>query len=432
LLELQKTTGIPAREILQRGLLTPDVIRGTPDFSTMLQAGENRRILEAAGYGDKVAGLKPYKWPGAPSLSLAEQNELSKTAARLEAVGAARGREAAAKQFLLGPRRPDSAFVYQTQEVVTDPRIGHLPGLRPGTLGKKEFLTSRVKSAFTDPGGMDILHRNLGLETIATRAMQGAWRPSPRHRIEYNPGYAAGVEVPLTRAGRIPKRVEQKLRTAAAVRGAMTAQLASPYSGMVPAKRGTDLFIPAEGKLSRADIGKYVRKYGLEDAAVADYGRGAGLLNWTGKPYPTQTATDIGALLGAKASPRRARNVADPNMSYFDLESEWLKAPGSRAVTHRMMDELGKLSKADFKAIDQKNIRQAAGDIHKLYASKAKKGEPVRADLMNLLATVRDKGFAGLRKALRSNSAFLPTLAAIGLAPTLYRISRPADSRDGA
>ena len=37
LYEKQAQTGLGARDIIQRGLLTPDVIRGTPDFATLLK-----------------------------------------------------------------------------------------------------------------------------------------------------------------------------------------------------------------------------------------------------------------------------------------------------------------------------------------------------------------------------------------------------------
>ena len=440
LTEKQAALNMPARDILQKGLLTTDDIRGTVDFASLMKDPNYANILERAGYGSQLDALKPVRFgDNAPNLNLAEQNELMNTAARIEYLGALRGRESAAKQFAVprsGPKSGERAHVYATEEVVPGEDIGHLPRVLKASEGEKAHLTSRVRGALTDPQGMDILHRNLGLPTIATRAMQGAWRASPKHKIQFSPGYAAGVELPLTKAGRLTKRDEQKLRTAATVRGAMTAQHGSPYSGLLADARGTDLIVPKDTKLSPSEIRKYVAKKGLEDAAIVDYGKGAGLLNWTGKPYTFESAKEIGNLLGSikrvkgkvTGEPVSARNVVDPDMSYVDLQSEWLKAPGSRAVTNRMMAELDKLGAAGFKRLDQKNIRQAAGDIHKVYASKAKKGESVREDLMNLLTIVRDKGLAGLRKAVKAKE-FLPSIAAIGLAPTVYRMSQPADRK---
>jgi hypothetical protein len=156
--------------------------------------------------------------------------------------------------------------------------------------------------------------------------------------------------------------------------------------------------------------------------------------NWTGTPYTRAQREEMHGLLGAPAKKQafEAKNIADPNMSYIDLQSEWLRAPGSGAVTQRVMDALGKLSAKDLKRLDKKDLHRAAGDLHKLYSGQAKKGEvaygpsstPVRADLMNMLAIVRDSGLAGLRAAL-GRKEFVPALAAIGLAPTVYQMSRP-------
>jgi hypothetical protein len=43
---------------------------------------------------------------------------------------------------------------------------------------------------------------------------------------------------------------------------------------------------------------------------------------------------------------------------------------------------------------------------------------PVRGDLMNFLQIAKDKGLAGLLKAVKAKE-FLPAIAAIGLAPTI-------------
>jgi hypothetical protein len=437
LMEMQSATGKPARQLLEEGLITPEVIRETPDFSTLLNTGTNREILKRAGYENQLDAMVPYKWPDEmPSLSLGEQNEVMKTAARIEDLGALRGRESAAKQFVV-PGRGDRAFVSHTAEAVPGAGMGHLPSLLEASSGARDQFTSKVRAALTDAQGMDIINKNLGFPTLGTRVMQGAYRASPEHPIEFNPGYAAPVEVPLTKTGKIPSKMEQKLRASAALRGTMTAQHGTPYSGMLADKKGKDLLVPTEKKLDREAVQKYVAKYGLEDAAIADYGRGAGLLNWTDKPYSAESAKEIGGLFGTIKTDKKGvvtgipvsgRNVVDPDMSYFDIQAEWLQSPGSGAVTNKMMAELDKLGSAGFKRLDQKNIRQAAGDLEQIFRSKAKKGEPVREDLMNLLQIVKDKGLAGLRKAVKAKE-FLPSLAAIGLAPTIYRMSQPADQQ---
>ena len=425
LVEMQKRTGLPAREIIERGMLTPDVIRSAPDFSTLLNVGPYRDVLEGAGYSGALEGLRPHIWPTVtPGLSFAQQNEILRVARRLEGLAALRSREKAARAPGIAPSR---APVYATAEGIPGADIGHLPGLLTAPYGQRKNLTSRISSSLLNPENQDIIHRGVGLNAIRTRPMQGAFRASPAHPIEYQPGFAAGVDVPIA-GGKTPRMRaadEQRMHTAATLRGAMTAQHGSPYSGMVPHKQGADLFVPHKGKLKQDEIKAFVNRYGLEDVAVADVGEGVNILNWTGTPYTPAQQVEIHGLLGAPAKKQAAtaKNIADPNMSYVDLQSEWLRPPGSGAVTQRVMDALGKLSAKDLKRLDSKDLHRAAGDLHKIYSGQAKKGEPVRADLMNMLAIVRDSGLAGLRAAL-GKKEFLPALAAIGLAPTVYQMSR--------
>ena len=425
LVEMQKRTGLPAREIIERGMLTPDVIRSAPAFSTLLNVGPYRDVLEGAGYSGALEGLRPHIWPTVtPGLSLAQQNEILRVARRLEGLAALRSREKAARAPGIDPSR---ATVYATAEGIPGADIGHLPGLLTAPYGQRKNLTSRISSSLLNPENQDIIHRGVGLNAIRTRPMQGAFRASPAHPIEYQPGFAAGVDVPIA-GGKTPRMRaadEQRMHTAATLRGAMTAQHGSPYSGMVPHKQGADLFVPHKGKLKQDEIKAFVNRYGLEDVAVADVGEGVNILNWTGTPYTPAQQVEIHGLLGAPAKKQAAtaKNIADPNMSYVDLQSEWLRPPGSGAVTQRVMDALGKLSAKALKRLASKDLHTAAGDLQKIYSGHAKKGEPVRADLMNMLAIVRDSGLAGLRAAL-GKKEFLPALAAIGLAPTVYQMSR--------
>jgi hypothetical protein len=376
--------------------------------------------------GDAVANQLPLSaaalasviLPGVPAKGAVQLAKLGRTGKRA-AKRTAKARGAAAR------RAPDTALVYQHAEGVPGAGIRHLPGLVKASDKTQKAFTSRVSKAFQDPQGMDIINKNIGLRPIATRPAQGAYRASPRHRVEYNPTYVPGSELPLVRGNRLGKADEQRLRTAATLRASMTGQHAVPYSGLVPKEGGPDVIVPRGKRLSRKEIKAFVDKYGLADVAVADTGKGVNVLN-SGKPYTRDQSGEIGGLLGETSETFAARNVTNPAMNYPDLQAEWLRAPGSRQVTKRVVDELGKLGAKDFKRLDGPEIRSAAADIHKTYTRQAKAGEPVREDLMNYLSIVRDKGLAGLRAALDAKE-FLPTLAAIGLAPQLYRMSRGAE-----
>ena len=113
-------------------------------------------------------------------------------------------------------------------------------------------------------------------------------------------------------------------------------------------------------------------------------------------------------------------------MSYVDLQAEWLRPPGSRAVATRMIEELDKLPAATIRKVDNKQLRQMAGKLHKKYGSASKKFGPAREDLMNLLEIVASKGLKGLRDAV-GRKEFLLTIAAIGLSPTIFRLSSQGD-----
>ena len=72
------------------------------------------------------------------------------------------------------------------------------------------------------------------------------------------------------------------------------------------------------------------------------------------------------------------------------------------------------------KKADQPNIRRAAEDLYKLAESRAKKGDPVRDDVMNFYKIIAEKGLAGLKKAVKAKE-FLPVIASLGLMEPLLR-----------
>jgi hypothetical protein len=87
LMESQSRLGMPAREILDRGLLTAKDVAGTPDFSTLLndRSLPYASILEDAGYGAQIAALQNHRFPTQiPDLSAADQRNIDGLARRLE------------------------------------------------------------------------------------------------------------------------------------------------------------------------------------------------------------------------------------------------------------------------------------------------------------------------------------------------------------
>lgn len=415
LYEMQAQTGLPAREILQRGLLTPQQVRGTPDFSTLLRDPKYGGILEQAGYGEQLSGLKPYQWGEARmDLTLPQQRDLERVAERLEGLREARGRESRARVFAMPDERPQSGFAYATPEYIPGAGIGHLEDLVTAPLGTRKHFSSRAAGAFKDIQGRDVLQGALGLNPIETRSMTGAFRPSGevpyaggylgglsttgRMPMEIQPGFASGVEVPITKDLNIPQRVQNQLTAAEAVRGAMTAQHGSPWNMQIPTERGKSLFVPLEKKADPERMGLSAALQG-SDTAIADTGTGAAVLNF-GARLSREEAKAIAQRLGGEES-IPTKNISD----YVDYSKEWLRPPGSGAVTRKMLENVERLPAGQQMALSEAT-RQPAEELYRLYQSAGNKpGRTTRSDLMRLLEILRDKGLPGAAAALAAGEA---------------------------
>lgn len=431
LMEGQTRHNMPARGLLDAGLITPDVVRGTPDFSTLLQQPSYRSVLQQAGYGDRLDAMKPFQFPRElPELTTADMRNIDKTARRLEDLRGLRDREKRA--YAQGFRPGETATAFANAEAVPGRGTGHLENLIDAPLGTRQYVTGKVSNAFQDQQGIDILHKNLGMNPIATRPMTGAFR-NPAGELEVQPGWSMGVEVPVTqgRSGpRLDKYDEQRLRTAATARGAFTAQLGSPYNAQYADAAGNNLVVAREGKVSPDEMFGLLGRYDTNRIAPVDTGGSVNVLNW-GERFTQPQAEEIAGLLGSSKY-ARTRELSNPSMNYVDLEKEWGAGVGSREVTGRLMGELDKLKARDLKSLDGAELRQAAGDILSVYEQQAAKpNAQVRPDLMNMLRIVKESGLAGLRKALKDPEQLLPAVAAIGLAPVLLQASDRRSSGEG-
>jgi hypothetical protein len=409
LYEMQAKTGLPAREIIQRGLLTPDVIRGTPDFATLLKDPNYARILEQAGYGEQLSGLKPTPFSTRePSLSLSQQREVERAAARLEELKEGRGRESRAKTFSLpSSGQPESTFAYSTYETIPGRGVGHLEGLIEEDLGKRKHFSSRAAAPFRDLQGRDVLQGSLGLKPIATRTMTGAYRPegtipgttSP-YPLETQPGFASGVEVPLTGGLRIPKRVQQELTAAEALRGLMTAQRGSPWNAQIPSESGEAMmaFPERKGRIDPEAM-RYSASLMPDDNFMADTGEGVAVVPF-GPKFSDEERKLIAGRLGA------SRFVPTTNVSdYVDYSQELTGPQGTGAATRKMFSMIDPLSGQKKSALSEA-AQRPAGELYELYEQTGKsRNEPTREDLMNFLRILRDKGLPGLAAALASGQA---------------------------
>jgi hypothetical protein len=256
----------------------------------------------------------------------------------------------------------------------------------------------------------------------------------------------SSFEAPLTKGGEFPVNIQNRGNAAAAITGAFTAQHGTPVGGAVLSPttgkaQGSHGFVPLEGQATTEGLLDASKIKGV--MGIADTGEfGAHVIpEFDGPPLDAKDFVEIGnRLRGGPLDPKKKGRDAvsrtfgsmdkDGLGEYVNYEPDWLQAPGSGSVTRKMFTYLDKLSKKAYAKLDGIEVRQMAEDLHTYYTRKAKSGEfgPAREDLMNMLTIVRDNGLEGLRKAVGSG-AFVPTIAAIGLAPVLAKMSAEPGSK---
>ena len=438
LMEGATKAGMHPREFLQRGLLTPDLIRGTPDFSSLLRNDPRyASIIQQMGRGEQLEKMQPFNFPRQlPEMTASDVANLEKTA---DTLGNLRERRQRESRSLFPGYTPEQekTFAHVTTSGIPGRGTGVAEDLIDAPAGSRANFSSRVSNVFQDPTGMDILHKNLGLDPVSTVPSTEVWRPSMEgpvggmgtslaHATEYRPplevgrGYTASVEAPVTLNKRgqkiVDPEVERALEVASTLRGAMTAQHGTPHHALIgdPQGAGTAFTFP-----KKVDAGDQQARFGMlgalntEPLAIADTGRTLSAFPW-GKtePFTDADRTWMKNLAGAtEAIP--VTNIAGKK-SYVDLSSEFAQPEGSRAVSKRVVSALNNLTPEEFGRLDNVELRRAAGDLHDMYASQNAKGNRVRPDFLNMLSIMRDKGLKGLQAAYRKKE-FLPVLAALGL-----------------
>jgi hypothetical protein len=431
LYEMQRKTGLPAREILQRGLLTPESIRGTPDFSTLLTQGQYGDVLRQAGYGEQLSAMKPYQFPeSAPSLSRSEQREVERAARRLEGLKGLRESESRSKIYSLpkletlptGEVReipPQSAFASAQMEYIPGEGTGVLPDLLNASPGTKQYFSSRMSSAFRDPQERDILQRAVGLEPLQIRSMTGSFRPSGRVGFqgnikeqaydvpkawETNPGYASMVEVPLVE-GDIPQPLKDKLSAVEAARGFMSAQRGSTWNAQVPMRGGQDMMVRMEKKVDPESM-RLASALTDEDVFLADTGQGVAVIHNPYKannpPYDQLQKDKLVEILGGlPVGTTPTKNISD----YIDF-SEAITGPQGTGATTRMLQE--RLSPLD--AATRESLSQAAqpiaGDVLEIMTKQHQRAKvPMREDYARALELIKRGGIPALMAALAAGEA---------------------------
>lgn len=435
LMELQKETGIPARELLQQGKLTPQMIAGTPDFETLFTQPQYADILTRAGYGSQLANLRPSVGllgsSNALAMTAADQRNLMQSAKTLEDLGSIRGRESVAKRFYPGADFK-SIMGYQPVEAIGGNGVGDFQGLLSSTPGSRDSFSNAALATFKDAQGHDIINRRLGLDTIATQPGQGAFQPKPGpdgaiKPLETNATGVTGFELPINKRGVVPEETQKLLDYSAARRGAFLGQYGVPNIAEVPKEAGPNIAVKRGNKLDAPTISGLLNEYPA--TAAVDTGRGAYVLNFADDPLTDTDAKKIAGLLSNdKNNFQRTASGMTNGRGYVDFERKAADAPrpdlpmfaaenaGKGLVTRELLNRYDALPARAQKAADtDPQVLQQAQDLLSFRQGKMASGGVAREDINNLIDILsRPGGHEMLRKAMESGSVSLPALAALG------------------
>jgi hypothetical protein len=412
LYEQAKKTGMSVTDLLDTGGATDELIRGAPDFSSLFQQPQYRGILEQAGYGEKLGAMQPHQWPemGGDIRQRLDPEELKlvrQATQRLDALMDQRARESYAKSFWGQTEQPENIPVAATFETTPYGASGHLTGWEGMTDKAQRTNASNLASPLRDFADLDMLHQSLGLKQIPTKGATGSWVPQGG-AAEVNPAFAAGVQVPVTKAGELRGADQRRLEAAEAARAYMTAQGGGAFSGIVPGGEG-GFFVPREGKINPAQMKELVNDPRMAGTVAADTGTGLNVFNPQAGAVPQEAQLALrqrlatqGVTKADEAPYTKLPTLAPgaPVGGYIDLEQAWQAPPGTGAVARELFSRVDQLPGNQQRALS-KAMQQPAGDLFDVYRGlNENKGLPVREDLMNALKILREQGLEGLREAM--------------------------------
>lgn len=427
LLEGAKSRGIPVTEMVDK--LSRKDILATPDFATLFQEPGTRKILSEAGYGAKVDKLKAFNFPPDQPLTKAERKDALKAAQRLQELAQIRNADSTVKTLTM---KDYEAVVNNIFEAVPGRSTGVLTGLADAPENVRKNYSQQGLKAFSDARGVDILNKNLGLDTARTVRGTGMYDDGSGN-VQFNPLANAPTIAALTKAGNIPAGQSTKLDAAATLRGGLLAQEGTPYMAIRPnaATEPGEVLIPRDKPATPQSM-QEVAGILPKDTVAVDTGRGVGLLDFESPdiaPLPREIEQQATGLLQADQKiPRERVAVEKVGGNYIDMTDEFKQGVGSQAVTKKMFSELDKLPAKDLNKLDNSELKLAAKDLLELNARTAAKNKfPTREDHQNLLRIISEKGLKGLRAAIGTKE-LLPSIFVLGLGSQLYRQHSGSDS----
>lgn len=323
------------------------------------------------------------------------------------------------------PRTPQDEFVLNaTYEQTPGVDTGNLVGIADLPFDQRSKFENEAN--WKNSLGNDLLYSDIGVATLPTTNMMGAFRVDGGE-MQYNEGKVARPLVALD--GQLGERTinPNSLETVSAVenlRGAVDAQSASAANKVIvgntnPNFPGVNIDaknVTQEQMKSLADLGD---EYGFYPS---DTGDGVNMINnQYSKIGAARTGSSLNAELRSALGKKIKKIFPKVNISAEDILSvynqyDWSN-PGKGEVVRKLLAELQK-NPSIYAMLDKSKglRRKALANIDRDIAWAKKTGQAIRQDIQNMRKYIAEGGLKALQKAL-DDGAVLPAVVAgvIGL-----------------
>jgi hypothetical protein len=465
LYERASVEGISAREVLRRGLLTDEVVAGTPDFATLLRDPEFSSILSRdTDLSSRVASLTPTPRAATDAITMSDtdQRHLLRVADTLDELRAMRLTDTAVET----PRVPagELAAVMPT-EAVTDRQWSSLLPHGDTTPGQRVYRSPRIAGAGeTLREQQGILDAALGGGTGSRSRGLGSWvddtgqpqidklreqidtlGPGDKRQnleqllaqleagqVQENPLASYGVRMREVRGGGLPVGDERKLRTARDIVAGGTGQSATSHVVINP-------------RMPRAqhDAATIYAQRDISGNAISAFAADLRALNVAGSFTPVHSGRSVRVLrlddqfnpMAMSSSDEAAvRQLATRHLGTENAKGQWaaprmetgqnVAKDGYREISQgapkdsgervrRMVGDVSDwadLSLADQRRMDPEIKTWATRLLETYDMPRVRRERPDEARMLEILASSGGSGLARARQA----GVVLPALAALG------------------
>lgn len=435
LYEKAEALGISAREVVERGLLTPQDISGTVDFALLLKDPQYAGLL-GNEHAQRLSTLVRNDLPRIADATETQRKWMLKAADRLDEV---RARRALNSRYRNAENAPGRVIASLPIEAATPPtnrsRVGPT-GFSPGTTEKQQDnLSSALLGAGEDLAGRGVIEEaTFPGDTGSVRRGFGDYEG------QHNVLRTTPVEVRMKANETIPAADERALRFASGAKSAMVGQDAAVVTALDfrTNKPHDAVRVTTPNKVDRRGLDAIRASLPEGEWAIQHRSDSVDVLKLNG-PLLDGEATQVAAAVRQQVPIKRTtanrgdkldqmmpaksgRNVASSETAYRELP--WGDV-GSKDVTRWLMADYDLLPQAMRRRLDGKTVRQFAADLFERYS----KDGSTRPDHLNMLRIIADGGISRLREAMDDPKQLLPMLAAIGLLPAMTRAAGPPTSR---